>query len=325
MKTKVLKALKECDGYLSGQELCSQLGVSRAAVWKVIRQLEGEGYDIEAVRNRGYRLVGQKNAFGQAELECCLDGSFGKPVQYYPVVDSTNTRAKALAEEGASHGTLVVADCQESGKGRRGRSWTSPSGVNLYMRLILRPDILPSLASMVTLVAALAVRKGILETAGCETQIKWPNDLVSGGKKVCGILTEMSAELEGIHYIVVGIGINANIDAFPPEVAETATSIFLETGERISRSRLAAAVMKAFEEYYDQFIEAGSLKNLVDEYNEKMANKDRTVKVLDPAGEYQGVALGINEKGELLVKTDSGHIRRIVSGEVSVRGIYGYV
>ncbi len=325
MKTKVLKALKECDGYLSGQELCSQLGVSRAAVWKVIRQLEGEGYDIEAVRNRGYRLVGQKNAFGQAELECCLDGSFGKPVQYYPVVDSTNTRAKALAEEGASHGTLVVADCQESGKGRRGRSWTSPSGVNLYMSLILRPDILPSLASMVTLVAALAVRKGILETAGCETQIKWPNDLVSGGKKVCGILTEMSAELEGIHYIVVGIGINANIDAFPPEVAETATSIFLETGERISRSRLAAAVMKAFEEYYDQFIEAGSLKNLVDEYNEKMANKDRTVKVLDPAGEYQGVALGINEKGELLVKTDSGHIRRIVSGEVSVRGIYGYV
>ncbi|HIX14144.1 MAG TPA: biotin--[acetyl-CoA-carboxylase] ligase [Candidatus Hungatella pullicola] len=325
MKTKVLKALKECDGYLSGQELCSQLGVSRAAVWKVIRQLEGEGYDIEAVRNRGYRLVGQKNAFGQAELECCLDGSFGKPVQYYPVVDSTNTRAKALAEEGASHGTLVVADCQESGKGRRGRSWTSPSGVNLYMSLILRPDILPSLASMVTLVAALAVRKGILETAGCETQIKWPNDLVSGGKKVCGILTEMSAELEGIHYIVVGIGINANIDAFPPEVAETATSIFLETGERISRSRLAAAVMKAFEEYYDQFIEAGSLKNLVDEYNEKMANKDRTVKVLDPAGEYQRVALGINEKGELLVKTDSGHIRRIVSGEVSVRGIYGYV
>ena len=317
--------MKECDGYLSGQELCSQLGVSRAAVWKVIRQLEGEGYDIEAVRNRGYRLVGQKNAFGQAELECCLDGSFGKPVQYYPVVDSTNTRAKALAEEGASHGTLVVADCQESGKGRRGRSWTSPSGVNLYMSLILRPDILPSLASMVTLVAALAVRKGILETAGCETQIKWPNDLVSGGKKVCGILTEMSAELEGIHYIVVGIGINANIDAFPPEVAETATSIFLETGERISRSRLAAAVMKAFEEYYDQFIEAGSLKNLVDEYNEKMANKDRTVKVLDPAGEYQGVALGINEKGELLVKTDSGHIRRIVSGEVSVRGIYGYV
>ena len=146
MKTKVLKALKECDGYLSGQELCSQLGVSRAAVWKVIRQLEGEGYDIEAVRNRGYRLVGQKNAFGQAELECCLDGSFGKPVQYYPVVDSTNTRAKALAEEGASHGTLVVADCQESGKGRRGRSWTSPSGVNLYMSLILSPDILPSLA-----------------------------------------------------------------------------------------------------------------------------------------------------------------------------------
>lgn len=325
MKTEILKLLKEQDGYVSGQELCDRFGVSRTAVWKVIGQLKEEGCEIEAVRNKGYRLVSSSDIITEAELMSSMEGGFISKIEYQPLVDSTNVRAKRLAEEGAPHGTLVVADCQNAGRGRRGRTWVSPAGTGIFMSLILRPDILPSSASMLTLVAALAVYEGIRETTGLETVIKWPNDIVADGKKLCGILTEMSAELEGIHYVVTGIGINANMAEFPKEVAKTATSLRIETGGTIRRSRLIASVMRAFEGYYEKFTECGSLAPLVDVYNEHMANRNREVTVLDPAGAYTGTALGIDEKGELLVRRSDGKVIPVVSGEVSVRGIYGYV
>lgn len=325
MKAEILKQLRQEDGYISGQELCGRFGVSRTAVWKAIQQLEEEGYKIEAVRNKGYHLIDSCDIMTKTELESRLEGTFGREVEYHETIDSTNVRAKRLAEEGAAAGTLVVSDCQEAGRGRRGRTWVSPSGENVFMSLILRPEILPSSASMVTLVAALAVRDGIEKATGLSSFIKWPNDIVSNGKKLCGILTEMSAELEGIHYVVVGIGINANMEEFPEDVKKTATSLFLETGEKVRRSRLIAAVMEAFEEYYEEFISQGDLSGLIGVYNKHMVNEGGEVRILDPAGEYTGRALGINEKGELLVEMESGEVKHVISGEVSVRGIYGYV
>lgn len=326
MKTKILKLLKECDGYVSGQELCDSLQVSRTAIWKVIKQLQAEGYQIEAVRNRGYHLAAVADVMTEAELKSRMEGAFcGGCLEYREEVDSTNNLAKRLAEEGAADGTLVVAENQTAGKGRRGRGWISEKGTGIWMSLMLRPEISPASASMLTLVAALAVADGIEEVTGLNPKIKWPNDIVIEGKKVCGILTEMSAELERIHYVVIGIGINANMEELPEEIRETATSLCQQAGERVNRSQVVAAVMKAMETYYEDFLKTGDLSLLLQKYQEKLANKDREVTVLAPAGNYQGICLGIDKTGELLVRRNDGTVNRVVSGEVSVRGIYGYV
>lgn len=326
MKTEVLRMLKETDGYVSGQELCEQFHVSRTAVWKVIKQLETEGYEIEAVRNKGYRLKMAGDILSRTELLSSINTEWaGREVLYFDETDSTNTELKKAAEKDAPHGTLAVADYQTMGKGRRGRSWTSPHGVGIWMSILLRPRLHPSCASMLTLVAALAVAEGIEEVCGLESKIKWPNDIVVNGKKVCGILTEMSTELECINYVVVGIGINANAEVFPEGIREIATSLLLETGSRVGRSRLIGAVMKAMEKYYGLFLEKQNMSGLLDAYNSKLANKDNVVRVLAPGNEYTGTAEGINEEGELLVRMEDGELRAVISGEVSVRGIYGYV
>ena len=326
MKGEILKLLKETDGYVSGQELCRRFGVSRTAVWKVINQLKEEGYEIEAVRNRGYALKGAGDVLSEAELLSCLKTEWaGGRTVYFDATDSTNIQARRLAEAHAPHGTLVVSDRQDGGKGRRGRSWASPSGVGIWMSLILRPKIDPSLASMLTLVAALAVREGIREETGLSPLIKWPNDLVLNGKKICGILTEMSTELMEIQYVITGIGINVNQREFPPEIRDTATSLSLEAGRSFRRSSLIAAILKAFEKDYAAFLKTGDLSLLLEEYNACLVNRGKEVCILDPSGEYRAVAEGIDESGSLLVTLPDGTRREIISGEVSVRGIYGYV
>ena len=225
MKTEILRMLKSTGDYLSGQQLCGMLGVSRTAVWKAVGELREEGYVIEAVRNRGYRLVEGADVITQAELASMLHTQWiGTRLEYFDETDSTNTRARKLAEEGAPHGTLVIADSQSSGKGRRGRLWTSPRGVGIWMSMLLRPDIAPVHASMLTLIAGMAVVRGVKESTGLDAMIKWPNDAVLAGRKICGILTEMSTEDETIRYVITGIGINVNIDEFPEEIRDTATS-----------------------------------------------------------------------------------------------------
>lgn len=326
MKGEILKLLKETDGYVSGQELCRRFGVSRTAVWKVINQLKEEGYEIEAVRNRGYVLKGAGDVLSEAELLSCLETEWaGGRIVYFDATDSTNIQARRLAEAHAPHGTLVVSDRQDGGKGRRGRSWASPSGVGIWMSLILRPEIAPSSASMLTLAAALAVREGIQEETGLSPLIKWPNDLVLNGKKICGILTEMSTELMEIQYVITGIGINVNQKEFPPEIRDTATSLSLEAGRSFRRSSLIAAILKAFEKDYEAFLKTGDLSLLLEEYNACLVNRGKEVCILDPSGEYRAVAEGIDESGSLLVTLPDGTRREIISGEVSVRGIYGYV
>lgn len=326
MKSEILRLLKETDGYVSGQELCERFGVSRTAVWKVMKQLKAEGQDIEAVRNKGYRLQSSGDVLSQAELESSMDTAWaGRKLLFFEETRSTNTEAKNAAEAGAPAGTLAVADCQLSGKGRRGRSWSSPHGEGIFMSLVMRPDLHPGSASMLTLVAAMAVSAGIYEITGLKTGIKWPNDIVLGGRKVCGILTEMSTEMECINYVVTGIGINVNTKEFPDEIRDVAVSLCQETGKPVRRSLLIGAVMKAFERFYERFMRTGDMSGLLEEYNERLVNKDSQVKVLAPGKEYTGTSLGIDREGELLVKTGDGLVHRVISGEVSVRGIYGYV
>ena len=325
MKSEILEALRETDGYVSGQDLCNKFGVSRTAVWKAIKQLKEAGYEIEAVPNKGYHIVSAPDLMNKVELESIRNTTWaGQEIYYYDVTDSTNIRAKELAEEGHPGGTLVVADRQEAGRGRRGRSWDSPSGTGIFMTLLLKPEMNQNHASMLTLVAAMAVARAISKCAGTEALIKWPNDIVIGGKKICGILTEMSAQFDFINHIVIGIGINVHNEHFPEEIAETAGSIFLQTGKRIRRAELIEQILEQFEHYYAIFMETEDLSGLVREYNSILVNMNKSVRVLDPKEPFEGKAMGITKKGELIV--DTWESRKMVSsGEVSVRGLYGYV
>lgn len=326
MKSKILALLREADDYISGQELCEHFGVTRAAVWKVINTLKKEGYEIDAVPNRGYRLVSLPDVFSASELESRLHTKWaGRRLAFYDSIGSTNVQAKLLAEEGAPEGTLVLADEQKTGRGRRGRGWQSPPGMNVYFTLVLKPDYAPNDASMVTLVMALAVKEAITEVCGMKAGIKWPNDIVVNGKKTTGILTEMSLEGAYIQHVVIGVGINVKKQSFPAELADTATSLEAESGKPVSRALLVQKVMEHFEEDYELFLQKKDLSFLQERYNAYLVNLDREVRVLDPAGEYTGIAKGINKKGELLVQMPDGSINEVYAGEVSVRGIYGYV
>ena len=326
MKAEIIRLLKEHNAYLSWQELSERLHVSRTAIWKVMKQLQEEGYEIEAIRNKGYRLVESADVLTEAELESCMRNQMmGGHVKFFETTDSTNTEAKRLAEKGAVEGTLAVAEYQTAGKGRRGKSWTSPSGSGIWMSLLLRPKLEPSCAPMITLLTGLAVSMGIEDYCKIQTQIKWPNDLTLSGKKICGILTEMSADVELIHYVVIGIGINVNTPKFPEEIEKIATSLYLESGRRLKRSGMIACIMKRMEEYYKLFLETSDLSGIQKLYEERLVNRDREVLVLAPKGEYKGICRGIDKDGELLVELEDGTISHVMSGEVSVRGIYGYV
>ena len=325
MKAEILTILKDTDGYVSGQELCERFGVSRTAVWKAMNQLKKEGYEIESVQNKGYHLVKTPDILSKNELVSIRKTKWvGTEICYFDVTDSTNTQAKSLGEGDAPNGTLVVAGKQESGRGRRGRSFESPAGTGIFMTLLLRPEIEPQNASMLTLVSALAVAKGIEHMVDLPVQIKWPNDIVINGKKVCGILTEMSAQMDYVNYIVIGIGINVGNEEFPEEIKDVATSIYLESGKHVNRAMLIEKIWEEFEDYYELYEKTQDLSSLVKENDSYLVNRGQKVRVLDSKEPYEGKAMGITDRGELIV--DTWEARRLVSaGEVSVRGVYGYV
>ena len=326
MKNEILRLLKTSDTYISGQQLCGYFKVSRTSVWKVMEQLKKEGYEIEAVRNRGYRLVSSPEVISEAEIKSLLGTEWaGRKVVYYDETDSTNNRAKDSGEKNGAHGTLFIADKQNAGKGRRGRAWESPSGKSIYMTILLRPQITPDKAPMLTLIMGLSVAEGIRKVSGAETEIKWPNDIVMNKKKVCGILTEMATEMEYVNYVVIGVGINVNQEYFSEGIKEIATSLYEETGTVYQRSELIAAVLERFEKNYEMFLETGDLSAVRKAYDSILVNRGQEVKVLEPGNEYRAVAEGINKNGELIVRLSDGRQKNIFAGEVSVRGIYGYV
>lgn len=263
--------------------------------------------------------------YGREELAELIRTKWaGRSLHYFDELGSTNVQADLEAGNGVQEGTLVVADMQTAGLGRRGRSWHSPAGTNIYFTLILRPSCMPDQASGITLVMALAVAEAIGESCGVRAQIKWPNDVVVNGKKVCGILTQMNVDGGAIRHVVVGVGVNAGEQDFPPEIAATATSLQVESGRKLSRASLVAAIMRFFEEAYESFMRDGGLAPVRERYESLLVNRGRAVIVLDPKGEYKGIARGINERGELLVEREDGSISNVYAGEVSVRGVYGY-
>lgn len=335
-KTDILTLLRNSEDYVSGQQLCDRFGVTRTAVWKVINQLKDEGYQIESVSGRGYRLLEEpEDILSESEIVSRLHTKWaGSKVYYYDVTGSTNNDAKRCGEEGDPHGTVVVADIQNAGKGRRGRGWQTLSGTALAFTILLRPEFAPDKASMITLVMALSVAEAVEEAlAGAEkavTTIKWPNDIVLNKKKICGMLTEMTMtpEMDEIQYIVVGAGINVNNAApeeFQEEIRETATSLKIETGRHISRAGLLEKVLLRFEDNYAVFMRTLDMSGLREAYQSHLQGVGSEVRVLDPAGEYTGISRGINDKGELIVEKENGECVRVYAGEVSVRGLYGYV
>ena len=330
MKAEMIRLLRESKDYISGQELCNRFQVSRTAIWKIINQLKEEGYVIEAKQNKGYRLMESPDSMEAYEVKSRICTKWaGREVSYKKETGSTNIDCKQLAGAGAPHGMLAVAEEQVSGRGRRGRSWQSPAGTSVYMSLLCRPDFPPDKAPMLTLVMGLSVAEAVGRYTGLPAKIKWPNDVVVNGKKICGILTEMEMGLETkeIQYLVIGVGINVGNREFPEQLQGIATSLYLESEEKdqkILRAVLVQYVMEAFEKNYELFLETLDFSLLQENYNALLVNRDAEVKVLDPKGEYTGMAKGIDKDGDLLVETKDGAVKKVYAGEVSVRGLYGY-
>ena len=247
----------------------------------------------------------------------------GKTVHFAREIDSTNLWIKRLAKEGAPEGTLALAEFQSAGRGRLGRSWEVPEGTSVMMSILLRPKFEPQYAPMLTLVMGMAVAKAVKKLS-FDVSIKWPNDVVVSHKKICGILTEMGVRDGKIDYAVIGVGINVNIKEFPEEMADKATSLYLESGKEFDRSQIPGLVMEAFEKYYEKFAATCDLSGLKEEYESILANYNQPVRVLAKEP-YEGVARGITDGGELLVEKTDGTIVAVSAGEVSVRGLYSYV
>lgn len=329
MKNAVLDELKKNKGkYISGEELSKKIGVSRTSVWKYINKLKEEGYIIKSSTNKGYKLIESPDALYPNEIKGLMDTKLiGREIIFLESVDSTNNYAKKIGEEEFQEGTLIIAEEQTAGRGRLGREWISPKSKGIWMTIMLKPDIKPEQATQITLIAAFAVVKAIKKICNIDVMIKWPNDVVIKGKKLCGILTEMGAEIDRINYLIVGIGINANTDKmdFVNSGLDIATSLKIQKGESIDRKLLISDVIKNFEELYIDFIEKGSIEHIIKDYKKVSATLGKEIKILTKGEERLGVALDINNYGHLIVKMDDGKIKEISSGEVSVRGIYEYI
>ncbi len=326
-KEKVLEMLT-MGQFVSGQEMSQRLGLSRAAVWKAINSLKQQGYVIESVSNKGYCLVKNSNNLCQKSIQTLLEGHpWQHLVQVLDTVDSTNNVVKKLSAEGAPQGTIVISDCQTAGRGRLGRQFASPKGVGVYLSLLLRPQVPPHQLLHLTAVSAVATVKAVEKTCGIQPGIKWTNDLVVGKEKLAGILTEMSLEAESgtVNYAVIGIGTNCNHQKshFPPEVQPMATSLLLQTHQEVDRNQYAANLVEQLYQITQSMFDEKA--QLMTQYAQMCITVGQAVKVVRGAEVAFATALGIDLDGGLLVRYDSGEEAVVNSGEVSVRGMYGYL
>lgn len=326
MKQKILKMLEETDGFVSGQKMCETLSVSRTAVWKHILSLRNAGYKIESVTRKGYRLLQKPDLLSEETFAANgIDKLVPGHVHLFSELDSTNEEAKRCAARGEPDGSLFVSDRQTKGKGRKGREWISPAGKDLFVSLLYRPDIPMESVSMVTLVAALACALTIEKYTESRVLIKWPNDVVIKEKKAVGILTEMGVEIDHIDYLVIGIGFNLNREDFDDSISDMATSLGKETGKTINRVEFLAEFLRTFGPMYSLFREKLSMKPFYEDYNKRLVNRGRQVRILKKDEAVTCLSKGINERGSLMVEDEQGKSLEIRSGEVSVRGLYGYV
>jgi BirA family biotin operon repressor/biotin-[acetyl-CoA-carboxylase] ligase len=319
---RILEMLRNRQERLSGVEISKILGISRSAIWKHIKALRREGYQIEAKPASGYQLIAAPTHLTAWEIQAGLGtDQIGKKVHFFLNVDSTNTAAFRLALNGASEGEMVVVESQHAGKGRMGRQWESPSGVNIYLSIILRPPFPPSKIPLITLMTAVACAEAIEEVTGVLPVIKWPNDLLIEDKKLGGILTEADMEMDRINFIIVGIGINVNMprSAFPPSIKDTATSLQEVLGKEVSRVSLIQALLQKFELWYTRFKE-GRGEEIKRRWEELSQIRGKHVSVAFMGEMVQGMALEIDADGALLIQEAGGEVKRIVAGDVHVRG-----
>lgn len=319
---KILSVLRHSkDSYVSGEDLCGHSGISRAAIWKHIENLRDIGYDIEAVPHLGYKLVSAPDALIPSEIRWKLKTKiFGRDIISYKKVDSTNDIAYHLAEKGVKAGTAIIAEEQSRGKGRHGRHWVSPSKGGIYLSCILRPKIPPNEIPRITLFAAVAVAKAIRDVTSLDVSIKWPNDLVLDGKKVCGILTEMKAEQDSVDFIILGIGINVNTPL--KQLPKGSTSLKDELNNHnikrsISRVELTKQVLERLEEFYS-ILERNGFEPIIDAWKGLSNMLGSRIKVILPGRTFEGLAHDINPDGALVVRLDSGILEKVSSGDVAM-------
>ena len=315
MKSKILEILEKKGNYVSGEEISKEIGISRAAIWKHVKKLRELGYEIDSKTNEGYKLIRSPDRPVEFELERILDTRvIGKKILFFEEVDSTNNKAKQIALE-ENDGTVVVSEMQTSGRGRRGREWHSPKG-GIYVSFILKPNIPPEKAPQLTLVSSLA----LVETLNAmnhelNAKIKWPNDVLIRGKKVSGILTELSSDMEKINYIVVGVGVNLNTDQ--NNLPETGTSLKLEMKKDVSVNLFLKSFLEKYDSVYQKYLD-GDINQIIKLWKDNSDTLGKNVKIIGINETYEGLAKDIDENGALILQVDNKEIK-VYSGDVSLR------
>jgi BirA family biotin operon repressor/biotin-[acetyl-CoA-carboxylase] ligase len=318
---KILSALRENPDGVSGAQVAEQLGISRAAVWARIEELRRVGFEIEAGPHFGYRLVDEPDALFADDLLARLGKTkvVGRDIQVFEQTTSTNDVIEMLARDGVKEGAVVFAEAQTKGRGRLGRKWMSPTHQGLWFSILLRPDLRPQETTQLTVASATALRRAIKTVTGLSAEIKWPNDLLIGGKKVVGILTEMSAEVDRVRHVILGIGVDVNQDAaeFPAELRKIATSLKIEAGKEISRAELATEILRELDFDYARIC-GGKFPVVADEWEAGCATIGKNVSVQMGSRHIRGRAEALDDDGALLVRTEHGHLERIIGGDVTL-------
>ncbi|MBV4436973.1 biotin--[acetyl-CoA-carboxylase] ligase [Clostridium tyrobutyricum] len=328
MKDAILNLLKKStEDFISGQIISEKLGVSRTAIWKYINILRKEGYTIDSYSKKGYKLISSPDILTYEEVKNIIHTKYiGQEFFYFDSIDSTNTVGKKLAEKGEPNGTIIVSEEQTMGHGRLGRNWVSPKYKGIWLSIILRPNVDPINVSKITQIAAAAMIR-TLKSLKIDAFVKWPNDIVMNDKKICGILTEMSAELNRVNYVIVGMGINANLDKtdFNKDILNKATSLKIETNSSINRKIFLGTLINEFEKLYDEFQENFTVTKSIEICKKYSAVIGNDIKILHSGKEFYATAIDIEENGELVVQYKDGSIEKLISGEISIRGLNGYI
>jgi BirA family transcriptional regulator, biotin operon repressor / biotin---[acetyl-CoA-carboxylase] ligase len=317
---QILSALRLAgDGCVSGAELSERLGITRAAIWARIEELRTLGYEIEASPHQGYRLSAIPDVLHADDLLSLVSGTrvIGRDIQVFQETSSTNDVVDRLARDGVGEGVVVLAESQSKGRGRLGRKWLSPSGKGLWFSVLLRPNLRPQEATQVTVLAATALARALRHHGIAQPAIKWPNDILVGERKLAGVLTELAAEIDRVRYVVLGIGVNVNFTDIPGELRSSATSVRMETGRAARRAELAASILHELDFDYDRLCR-GEFPRIAEEWAGQCATLGRRVSIRVGNRTVHGRAESLDESGALLVRTDHGHLERIIGGDVTL-------
>ncbi len=322
----ILRALRDAgearDEAVSGAELAERLGISRAAVWARIEELRHLGYEIHANPHDGYRLRSSPDVLNADDMLSLLSGHplIGRDIRVFQETTSTNDVADRLGRDGVKEGVVVLAETQTKGRGRLGRSWVSLPGNGLWLSVLLRPPLPPQAATQLTIASATAVVRALRKSTGLQPEVKWPNDILIAGKKICGILTEMAAELESIKHVVLGVGLNVNFEAadFPADLRKIATSIRIETGRPFRRCEIAAALLGELEADYRRLLQ-GDFEKIADEWEAACSTIGHNIEIATGHRVISGRAESLDSEGALLLRTQHGRLERIIGGDVTLR------